>query len=301
MYSWRKLTHSALYQAVHPYIRIMRLDKPIGTLLVWFPCMWTIFLAAKQTHVAWFMIPVFTLGAILTRSAGCIINDLQDKDIDPLVKRTQNRPLANGDMPLHQAKRLAGILLLIAATLFYFLPLNAIILGAISIIPMALYPQMKHYTFWPQLFLGITINWGIWVAWAACGGKFDLGHILPVATLYGGCIFWTLGYDTIYAHQDREDDQKIGVKSTALLLGNATYEYVAWFYKGALVMITISGIMTSVHIMFYVFMAAAALLVTRNVQDIDLDDPASCAEHFQLQALFGLLVTAAFVAGRLLG
>ncbi len=282
-----------------PYIRLMRLDRPTGILLVLYPCLWSLLIAQKH-GINWKMVLIFSIGAFLTRTAGCIINDLFDKELDKQVTRTKNRPLASGALTDKQAFIVLAIVLTLAASLLFFLPLNAIYIAIAGLIPMIIYPSMKRYTFLPQLFLALTINWGALVAWAAAGRGLGFPHILSLGILYFGLIYWTLAYDTVYAHQDREDDKEAGIKSTALLFGDATKEYLQWFYKGAFTTIAISGLMSSLNVSFFVFVAIAAFMVFRSLDDLDLNKPETCAKHFKMQITIGALITAGFALGRLL-
>ncbi|MBL0317865.1 MAG: 4-hydroxybenzoate octaprenyltransferase [Alphaproteobacteria bacterium] len=293
------LTLMSLRQSFSAYIRLMRLDKPTGILLVLFPCWWGLLIAQKH-GIHWKLMLVFAVGTLLTRTAGCIINDLFDQEFDKQVARTKNRPLASGELSNKQAIIVLGIVFALAAPLLFFLPVGAIYIALASLVLMIIYPNMKRITFLPQVFLAFTINWGALVAWAAVGRGIGFPHVLSLGILYFGLIFWTLAYDTVYAHQDREDDEDAGVKSTALLLGDATKEYVQWFYKGAFTSIAIAGLGSSIHILFFFFLGIAAFMVFRNVEDLDFDNSESCAKHFKMQMTIGALITAGFIVGRLL-
>ena len=203
-----------------PYCRLARLDRPIGTMLLLWPCFWGISLAAgSRSWPDLRLLALFAVGALVMRAAGCVINDIADRDFDARVARTAGRPLASGALtPLNAWLFLSALL---AGGLVILLQLNrtAIILGLAALPLVGVYPFMKRITWWPQAWLGLTFNWGALMGWAAAGGGADWW---PALALYGAGIVWTLGYDTIYAHQDKEDDALIGVKSSARRLGDAT-------------------------------------------------------------------------------
>jgi len=206
--------------AWRPYCRLMRLDRPIGTWLLLFPCWWSAALAAEGWPDLW-LFALFAIGAVVMRGAGCTVNDWADRDFDGKVARTAARPIPSGAVSPRQAliflvaQLLVGLLVLLQLNWF------AIGVGAASLLLVFPYPFMKRITYWPQAWLGLTFNWGALVGWAAVRGDLTLAPVL----LYIAGVFWTLGYDTIYAHQDKEDDILVGVKSTALALGENT---VAW-------------------------------------------------------------------------
>ena len=199
-----------------PYIRLARLDRPIGTWLLLFPGWWGVALAADRWP-DWRLVVLFGIGAIAMRGAGCTLNDIADRDFDAKVARTRTRPIPSGAVSVPQAALFMAVELAIGAAVLLSLPRTAILLGILVLALIATYPFMKRVTYWPQFFLGLNFNWGALLGWAAV--RDDLAW--PAALLYLGGICWTLGYDTIYAHQDKEDDALIGVKSAALALGAA--------------------------------------------------------------------------------
>lgn len=203
---------------------LMRLNRPLGIWLLLFPCLWSLALASPTLNLRYILL--FTLGATLMRGAGCTFNDIVDKNIDIHVTRTKERPLAKGSLSVFQA--ILFLLLQLCGAFIILLQFNrpTQILGASSLILVALYPFMKRWTYWPQLFLGITFNWGALMGEMALYGKITFPSIL----LYITCIFWTLAYDTLYAYQDAEDDLRIGIKSTALRFGNRGKFYINLFY-----------------------------------------------------------------------
>jgi 4-hydroxybenzoate polyprenyltransferase len=255
-----------------PYIRLMRLHQPVGIWLLLWPCWWGMAMATHGLPLLSGLV-LFALGAILMRSAGCIINDIADRDIDKLVERTRNRPLASGELSLRQAFMLLAALLVTAAGVVMLLGPVVFMWGVLSLAPVVIYPFMKRISWWPQLFLGFTFNWGALMGWAAVRGAVEL----PAIMLYIGGIFWTLGYDTIYAHQDKLDDARIGVKSTALRLGLKTKQALGVFYLLAIL-----------------FWALVQLHFGWQVCNVNLDDPASCRRIFVSNIALGLLVFMGF-------
>jgi 4-hydroxybenzoate polyprenyltransferase len=224
-------------KALIPYILLMRLDRPIGIYLVLYPALWALALAMKPF---WHMnvhdvklIVIMIFGAIFMRSAGCIINDLWDQELDQKVTRTKDRPLAAGHITRVQAYVALALLLMLAASLLLFLNLTVLVLASLGLIMIAIYPYMKRITWWPQLFLGLTFNMGVLIAYAAVHNTLKA----EAYVLYAAAVFWTLAYDTIYAHQDLEDDMKIGIHSTARLFGQQSKKIVALFYAVMIVLL----------------------------------------------------------------
>ena len=212
-----------------PYLRLSRADRPIGTWLLLLPCWWGLFLSAVQQgrfgwEGLWIMIGC-GMGAWLMRGAGCTWNDITDRHFDGQVERTRSRPIPSGQVTAKKAAVWMVLQALIALCILLTFNTNAILLGFISLVPVAIYPFAKRFTYWPQVFLGIAFNWGALLAWTAHSGSLGL----PAILLYAAGLAWTLFYDTIYAHQDKEDDVMIGVKSTALLFGAATPRWLTKF------------------------------------------------------------------------
>ncbi|MEE3361414.1 MAG: 4-hydroxybenzoate octaprenyltransferase [Pseudomonadota bacterium] len=214
---------------VKPFFRLSRLDRPIGTWLLLLPCWWGLLLAMISTgtaswHDAWIFIGC-AFGAVLMRGAGCTWNDITDRDFDGSVERTALRPIPSGQVPVIKAVVWTALQAFIALGILLTFNKTAILLGVVSLVPVAIYPFAKRFTWWPQVFLGIAFNWGALLAWAAHTGSLGWPPIL----LYLAGIAWTLFYDTIYAHQDTEDDALIGIKSTARLFGDDSPRYLSWF------------------------------------------------------------------------
>ena len=272
-----------------PYLRLARLDRPIGTWLLLWPCGWAIALASGGI---WLML-LFALGAVVMRGAGCTFNDIADRDLDAQVARTANRPLPSGAVSVP-----AAWIFLIAQCgvgLAILLSLNdfAIAVGVASLFPVAVYPFMKRITYWPQLFLGIAFNWGALLGWAAVTGELAL----PAIWLYLGGIFWTLGYDTIYAHQDAGDDALIGVKSTALKFGVRSKPAIAGFYAAALAMFALAGWSAGTGWGFWPILGLAGLHLAWQVIALQNDNPANCLRLFRSNRDFGAILFVAIVAG----
>ena len=280
-----------------PYLRLARIDRPIGTWLLLIPCWWgTAFAASSLSAFRWsdlMLYILFAVGAMVMRGAGCCWNDIMDRDFDAKVARTTQRPIANGDLTVRQALLFMALLMLIGLAVLIPMGQAAAMVAIASLVLVVIYPLMKRVTYWPQFFLGLTFNWGILVAWAAVTG----GLGLPAALLYAAGIAWTLGYDTIYAHQDKEDDALIGVKSTALKFGANTKPWLWGFYAVTLVLTAAAGATAGLAWPFYVLLALGAVQLAWQVIDLDLDDPADCLAKFHSNRYFGFILLAGFVAG----
>ena len=232
--------------ATRPFLRLSRADRPIGTWLLLLPCWWGLALAILHTGTAgWFDLWIAlgcAVGAFLMRGAGCTWNDITDRDIDGSVERTANRPLPSGQVSVRGALVWMAVQCLMALAILLTFNTNAILLGFLSMLPVAIYPFAKRFTWWPQVFLGLAFNWGALLAWTAHTGS--LGW--PAVVLYVAGIVWTLFYDTIYAQQDAEDDALIGVKSTARLFGDATPSWLRWFLGGTVSLLGAATIMSAI-------------------------------------------------------
>ena len=290
-------TERWLPAAMRPYARLARLDRPIGTWLLLFPGWWAIALAAPAgASPDWWLIALFAVGAVAMRGAGCTINDIVDRDIDGKVARTRTRPIPSGEVSVRQALVFLALQLLVGLVILLQLPPAAIMLGVGVLALIAIYPFMKRVTWWPQLFLGLTFNWGALLGWAAATGAVPTAAVL----LYLGGIAWTLGYDTIYAHQDKEDDARIGVKSSALALGAATRPWLFVFYAAALALWFAAGILGGAGWPFVVGLAIAGALLARQAATVDIDDAADCLRHFHANRWVGWTLFLAAIAGRAL-
>jgi len=277
---------------LRPYAVLARWDRPIGTWLLLWPCWWSVALAPGRPE--WWLIPLFGIGAVAMRGAGCVINDLTDRDLDARVARTRQRPLASGRLGVPQALGFLALQLLVG--LLVLLPFNRFAVGvALASLPLiVIYPLMKRITWWPQAFLGITFNWGALVGWAAVTG----GLAAPALLLYAAGFFWTLGYDTIYAHQDKADDALIGIRSSARRLGAATPRWLWGFYGATLVLLAAASWSAGLGFWFYPLLLAVAGHFAWQIGTLDLDDPRSCLRHFRSNRELGLLVCLAIVAGK---
>jgi 4-hydroxybenzoate polyprenyltransferase len=283
---------------LQPWLRLMRLDRPIGAILLFLPCVFGLALgAAAQARGfgSWngdfALLALFGAGAIVMRGAGCTYNDIVDRDIDAQVARTRGRPIPSGAVSVRGAWIFLALQL--AASLAILLQLNgfSILLGAGSLVLIALYPFMKRITWWPQAWLGITFNWGALLGFAAQTGRLALSAWL----LYAACFFWTLGYDTIYAHQDKEDDALIGVKSTARLFGERSRQWIDAFYALALTCFVIAVVLATRKLWLALLLVPAGLHLAWQTRRLDIDDAQRCLKIFRANRDTGLLIAAALI------
>ncbi|MEN3951009.1 4-hydroxybenzoate octaprenyltransferase [Iodidimonas sp. SYSU 1G8] len=287
---------------LRPWARLMRLDRPVGAWLLLWPCWWSTVLAAGAAEVRpWDMrvlapLAAFAAGALVMRAAGCAVNDIWDRDIDGKVARTAGRPIASGAISVTGALTLVAALGLLGLAILLSFNAPTIVVAIASLPLVVLYPLAKRVTHWPQAVLGIVFNWGALLGWTAVTGDYP-GW--PAAALYAGCFFWTLGYDTIYAHQDREDDIKAGVRSSALALGCNTAPALAVFYGLAVLSWGSAGWLTGAGPVFYAGLALAAAHFAWQIRRLDIDDPANCLGLFRSNIRFGWIVFAAIMAGQL--
>ncbi|MBL4614403.1 MAG: 4-hydroxybenzoate octaprenyltransferase [Magnetovibrio sp.] len=279
---------------LRPYIYLMRLDRPYGAWLLLLPCWWSIALAANGSWPDVKLLVLFTLGAFIMRGAGCVMNDIADRDFDGQVARTATRPIPSGAVSIKQAIAFLALLGFMGLAILIQFNLFAIGIGVLSLATVIIYPYMKRFTYWPQVFLGLSFNWGALLGWAAVQGKLSAAPLV----LYAAGILWTLGYDTIYAHQDKEDDILVGIKSTALRLGASTRGWLVGFYGTALSLVGLSGWLAGLSPYFYLALIPAALHLAWQVVTIDIDDPQKCLSRFKSNRDFGLLVFAAVVVGQ---
>jgi 4-hydroxybenzoate polyprenyltransferase len=284
--------------ATRPYLRLARADRPIGAWLLLMPCWWSAGLAAVHAQALpnlWHLV-LFLIGAFVMRGAGCTWNDILDRKLDAQVARTRSRPIPSGQVSVTGA---AAFLALQAFTgLAVLLCFNGftILLGVASLTLVAIYPLMKRITWWPQIVLGLAFSWGALMGWAAVFGRLDAAAIL----LYLGAIAWVIGYDTIYAHQDREDDALIGVKSTARLFGPRTRPLLALFYALAVVLIGVAFRLAGVGVWSWLGLAAFAAHLAWQVVRLDIDDPDGCLRLFKANRDAGLILFAGLVIDTLI-
>ena len=276
-----------------PYILLARLDRPIGTWLLFLPGLWGILLSGPPPAEAIRLIVLFGIGSLVMRAAGCVVNDLWDRDIDRRVARTAGRPLASGALrPRHAMVFLAALL---AIGLVILLQLNRLAqaLGVASLLLVALYPLAKRVTWWPQLAMGFTFGFGAPLGYAAGADRVDAAWAL----LYGAAILWDLGFDTIYAHQDREDDALLGIGSSALVLGEQTKPFLAATYAGMLLLLALAGWERGLHQWFYPALVLPAALLARQIVALDINDPANCLRQFRANREAGLAVALTILLG----
>ena len=283
---------------VQPYLRLARVDRPIGTWLLLVPCWWGLALATISTggvHPATALVYgiLFAAGAFVMRGAGCTWNDILDRDFDARVARTATRPIPSGAVRVSQAVIFLALQLLTGLAILLCFNGFTILLAIASLLLVAIYPLMKRVTYWPQAFLGLTFNWGAFVGWAAVTG----GLATPALLLYAAGFFWTLGYDTIYAHQDREDDALIGVKSSALKLGGNTRPCLWAFYGIAVALLAAAFASAGLAWPSFAILTLAAVLLAHQAAAVDLDDPKDCLAKFKANRLAGLVVLGAILAG----
>jgi 4-hydroxybenzoate polyprenyltransferase len=280
-----------------PYIRLARLDRPIGTWLLLFPGWWAIAMAAPPGHWPdWRLIVLFGVGAIVMRGAGCTLNDIIDRDFDSQVARTRIRPIPSGAVSVWQALVFLAAQLAIGAAILLCLDRLAILLGVLVLVSIGTYPLMKRITWWPQFFLGLNFNWGALLGWAAATGTLGA----PSWLLYAGGIAWTLGYDTIYAHQDKEDDALIGVKSSALALGARTRPFLFVFYVAAIALWLAAGIAAHLAWPFYLGLGLAAAQLSWQAAAVDTARPDDCLAKFKSNRWAAWLILVGIIAGRLI-
>src|SRR5947208_2510628 len=274
-----------------PYLRLSRLDRPIGSWLLLMPCWWSAALAAGIVHDASGLprtVALFFVGAFVMRGAGCTWNDITDRDLDAKVERTRSRPIPAGQVSVAQAFAFLVAQALIGLAVLLQFNRLAVVTGIASLLIVAVYPFMKRITWWPQVVLGLAFSWGALMGFAVTLGRIDA----PALVLYLGSIAWVIGYDTIYAHQDAEDDALIGIKSTALLFGARTHRALAVFYTLAVVLIGVAlglgGARWPAWIGLIAFAAHLAWQITR----LDISDPALCLRVFKSNRDAGLLLFA---------
>ena len=281
--------------AIKPYLHLARFDRPIGSWLLLFPCWWSLALAetyrGRPYPNLWYL-GLFFVGAFVMRGAGCTYNDIIDRDYDGRVERTALRPIPSGAVSVRNALIWACLLSFIGLAVLVQFNRFTILFGMASLLLIAVYPFMKRFTYWPQLVLGLTFKWGALVGWAAIFAALDA----PALVLYAGCVLWTIGYDTIYAHQDKDDDAELGLRSTALRFGDATQNWVGGFYGAAVVLWAIAAAMAHAHLVFFVALALVALQLAWQVSTLEIDNPANCLRRFRSNRDVGWAIFLGLVA-----
>ena len=280
------------------FVDLVRLKKPIGYMLLFWPCAWGLTLAydfSTNLNNYFFYLILFFLGAVFMRSAGCIVNDILDKDFDKKVFRTKNRPIASNQISIWLAIFYVIILCLLALIVLLNFNTFTIIL-ALGSMPFAFtYPLMKRYTYWPQLFLGITFNYGLILGWTAIKGQVD---IIPIL-FYIGAIFWTLGYDTIYGYQDIKDDEIIGLKSTSIKFKSNPYIFLILCYSIFLLLLLNTGYLVELNKLFFLFSITIFIhMFYFQIKKLNIKNPNCCLQIFRSNNLLGLLIYVGLIIGK---
>jgi 4-hydroxybenzoate polyprenyltransferase len=277
------------------YLRLMRADRPIGTWLLLWPCWWSAALgwiaAGERWPDAWLLL-LFAIGATVMRGAGCTYNDIADRHYDARVARTRTRPIPSGQVSARAAAIFMVALSFIGLAVLLQFNGFAIGLGIASLGVVALYPFMKRITYWPQSVLGLAFSWGALMGWAQIFGRLDA----PAIWLYLAAIAWTIGYDTIYAHQDKEDDALLGLKSTALKFGPATKRWLTLFYALTLLLLGLAGSSAGAGWPFFLGLSLAGIHLIWQIVTLDIDDAGNCLQRFRSNRDFGALVFIALLA-----
>ena len=280
------------------FIELIRIKKPIGYMLLFWPCAWGLTLAydfSNNLKLYLFYLMLFFFGAVLMRSAGCIVNDIFDRKFDAKVLRTKDRPIASGKVSVITAIIYSVVLCLLALTVL--LNFNKFtILIALGSMPLAFsYPLMKRFTYWPQLFLGVTFNYGIILGWTSINPGVG---ILP-ALLYLGAIFWTLGYDTIYGFQDLKDDEIIGVKSTSLMFKKNPYRFLYFCYFIFILSLVLLGIVSNMNFFYYFLLILIIFqMFYFQIKKLNIDNGQSCLKIFKSNNFLGLIIFFTFIIGK---
>jgi 4-hydroxybenzoate polyprenyl transferase len=282
------------------FIELIRLKKPIGFMLLFWPCAWGLTIAFDFTNnlnTYFFYLFLFLSGSILMRSAGCIINDITDKKFDKKVERTKNRPIASGKISIKLALTYAA--LLCALAFLVLINFNSlVIILAIGSMPLAFtYPLMKRYTYWSQLFLGITFNYGLILAWLSVNNQFIYVPII----FYIGAIFWTLGYDTIYGFQDIKDDEIIGLKSTSIKFKKNPINFLIICYTTLIIILISLGFIMNFNYLYFLFLSLPILhLIFFQIKKLNIEEPENCLKIFKSNNLLGFLIFTNILIGKLI-
>ncbi len=274
-----------------PYLRLARFDRPIGSWLLLMPCWWSAALAAGVLHDIKqlpLVVALFFVGAFVMRGAGCTWNDITDRHLDALVERTRSRPIPAGQVSVPQAVTFLVVQALIGLSVLLQFNRFAVMTGIASLLIVAIYPFMKRITWWPQIVLGLAFSWGALMGFAVLMGRIDAAALW----LYAGSISWVIGYDTIYAHQDAEDDALIGIKSTALLFGARTRAALVAFYALAVVLIGVALALTGAGAFAWIGLAMFAAHLAWQIARLDISDTALCLRVFKSNRDAGLLLLA---------
>jgi 4-hydroxybenzoate polyprenyltransferase len=282
---------------VRPYLRLARLDRPIGSWLLLIPCWWSLGLAGIATggRINIWHAVLFFIGAFAMRGAGCTWNDIVDRDLDAMVERTRSRPIPSGQVTVLAAAMFLLLQALVGLAVLLQFNWFTVWTGIASLMVVAIYPFMKRITYWPQIVLGFAFSWGALMGWPATFGRLDW----PALLLYAGSIAWVIGYDTIYAHQDREDDALIGVKSTARLFGARTRLALLCFYALAVLLIGLAGAAVGAGVIFMIGCILFGAHLGWQIDRLDIDDPDLCLRLFKSNRDAGLILFAAMIGDAL--
>ncbi|MBP1850377.1 4-hydroxybenzoate octaprenyltransferase [Rhizobium halophytocola] len=289
-----------LPRGLWPYAQLARWDRPIGWQLLMWPCFWSSGLAANHMAAEGrldaglfiFHLVLFFVGSVAMRGAGCTYNDLVDQEIDMGVERTRSRPLPSGRVTRGQAKLFMLLQALTGAVVLFCLNWFSVALGIASLLLVAIYPFAKRFTDWPQFFLGLAFSWGGLMGWSALEGNISLASVL----IYAAAILWTIGYDTIYAHQDKEDDALMGVRSTARLFGENTRNWLIGLYGLALVLLALAFVAAGTGLLAYAGLVIAGALLAWQILTLDIDDPVKCLALFKFNTRVGAVIFLGLVA-----
>ena len=279
----------------NPYARLMRLHQPIGIQLLILPVLWTLTIISYNVIHFLCLAIIFIFGAVTMRNAGSIVNDIIDKNIDKNVKRTKIRPLASGELTIKQGYKLLVILLIISLIILIILPLKSIYFGFLALFLTAIYPFIKRYSYYPQIFLGFTFNIGVFIAWYSVKNYISFVPIL----IYLSAVLWTIVYDTIYAHQDKTDDIKIGVKSTALKFNNKTKIILSYVYKILIATLALAGLNSNLNIIYFAILFIVLFLSLQKLDNINLNSPDECNQNFKIHFDYGVLILIGFILGHI--
>ena len=281
------------------FIQLSRLDKPIGYMLLFWPCLWGLTIAynfENNSNTYFFYLILFFLGSVFMRSAGCIVNDIVDRNYDKKVLRTKSRPIASGKISVKLGFFYIVVLCLLALLVLLQFNKSTIILGLASM-PLAFsYPYVKRLTYWPQLFLGITFNYGLLIGWTSIQENLSL---IPII-LYIGAIFWTLGYDTIYGYQDIKDDEIIGIKSTSIKFKNNPKKFLSLCYLITLSSIIITGLYMNFNNGYFLFLLIPAIHMFFQLKKLDIENSENCLKIFKSNNMLGLIIFINLLTGKLI-
>ena len=281
---------NTFYNKIQPFVQLARYDKPIGFMLLFWPCIWSLLLyslhVGELVPISFFIL--FFIGSIIMRGAGCTWNDFLDKDYDKSVKRTKDRPLASSKIKITTAIFFLIIQLFVGLLILIQFNKLTIIFGCLSLIPVFIYPLMKRITWWPQVFLGITFNWGALLGWMSVSNNFS--SVYPLF-LYIACIFWTIGYDTIYAHQDKDDDLLLNLKSSAIKLGENTKYAMLIFYSIFFIIFAVILLNLSNSLIIHIAILSLLVHLVSQIIYLDIDNSERCLKIFKSNNLLGIQIS----------